>query len=68
VANTLTSLFPALAVEALTAAIAACQKLGCWEGDAAIPRAHYLQAEKVFLWAKGIRRAHPYEQVCHAGG
>jgi len=67
VARTLTPLFPALDIEALTAAIAACQKLGCWEGDAAIPRADYQEAEKVFLWARGIERAHPYEQVCHAG-
>jgi len=67
VARTLTSLFPALHVDALTAAIAACQKLGCWEGGAAISRADYQQAEKVFLWARGIERAHPYEQVCHAG-
>ena len=67
VARTLKPLFPALEVTALTAAIAACQKLGCWEGDAAIPRADYQQAEKIFLWARGIQRAHPYEQVCHAG-
>ena len=67
VARTLTPHFPALHIEALTAAIAACQKLGCWEGDAAIPRADYQQAEKIFLWARGIGRAHPYEQVCHAG-
>ena len=67
VARKLTPLFPALDVAALTAAIAACQKLRCWEGDAAIPRADYRQAEKVFLWARGIERAHPYEQVCHAG-
>jgi len=67
VARTLTSLFPALHVDALTAAIAACQKLGCWEGGAAISCADYQQAEKVFLWARGIERAHPYEQVCHAG-
>jgi len=67
VARTLTPLFPALEIEALTAAIAACQKLGCWEGDAAIPRTDYQQAEQIFLWARGIQRAHPYEQVCHAG-
>lgn len=66
VASKLTPFFPALDVAALTAAIAACQKLGCWEGGAAIPRADYQQAEKIFLWARGIERAHPYEQVCHA--
>jgi NitT/TauT family transport system substrate-binding protein len=67
VARILTPLFPALHVAALTAAIAACQKLGCWEGDAPIPRADYQQAETIFLWARGIQRAHPYEEVCHAG-
>lgn len=67
IARTLAPLFPALHVEALTAAIAGCQKLGCWEGDAAIPRGDYQQAEKIFLWARGIERAHPYDKVCHAG-
>ena len=66
VAQTLAPLFPALRIEALTAAIAACQNLGCWNGDAAIPRADYDEAERAFLWAGGIQRAHPYEQVCHA--
>ena len=66
VARTLTPLFPALQIEALTAAIAACQRLGCWNGDAAIPRADYHQAEKAFFWANAIQRAHPYEEVCHA--
>ena len=66
VAQTLAPLFPALRIEALTAAIAACQNLGCWNGDAAIPRADYDEAVRAFLWAGGIQRAHPYEQVCHA--
>lgn len=66
VARTLAPLFPALHQEALTAAIADCQKLGCWEGGAAIPRADYQAAEKVFLWAGGMARAHSYDEVCHA--
>ena len=66
IARTLTPLFPALSIEALSAAIAACQKLGCWNGDAAIPRADYQEAEKAFLWANAIERAHPHEEVCHA--
>jgi NitT/TauT family transport system substrate-binding protein len=66
VAKTLAPLFPALRIEALTAAIAACQKLGCWNGDAAIPRADYHEAERAFLWANAIQRAHAYEEVCHA--
>jgi NitT/TauT family transport system substrate-binding protein len=66
VATVLAPLFPALRIEALTAAIAACQNLGCWNGDAAIPRADYHEAERAFLWAGAIQRAHPYEEVCHA--
>jgi NitT/TauT family transport system substrate-binding protein len=66
VASVLASLFPALRMDALTAAIAACQKLGCWNGDAAIPRADYHEAERAFLWAGGIQRTHAYEEVCHA--
>jgi NitT/TauT family transport system substrate-binding protein len=66
IARTLSPLFPALSIEALTAAIAACQKLGCWDGATVIPSADYQQAQKVFLWANGIQRAHPYREVCHA--
>jgi NitT/TauT family transport system substrate-binding protein len=66
VATVLAPLFPALRIDALTAAIAACQNLGCWNGDAAIPRADYHEAERAFLWAGAIQRAHPYEEVCHA--
>jgi NitT/TauT family transport system substrate-binding protein len=66
VATTLTPLFPALRMKALTAAIAACQELGCWNGDGTIPRADYHEAEKAFLWANAIQRAHAYEEVCHA--
>lgn len=64
VADGLTSLFPALSIEALTAAIARCQKLGCWEGGAIIPPALYAEAQDAFLWAGGIQRRHPYEAVC----
>ena len=66
VAAMLGPLFPLLRREALTAAVAACQKLGCWNGDAAIPRADYHEAERAFLWANGIQRTHAYEEVCHA--
>ena len=64
VANSLTALFPALSMEALTAAVATCQKLGCWEGGAVIPPDLYAEAQNAFLWAGGIRRSHPYEEVC----
>ena len=67
VAQALASLFPSLRPEALATTIAACQKLGCWNGGAAITRADYHEAEKAFLWANAIQRAHPYEEVCHAG-
>lgn len=66
VAKALATLFPALRMDALSAAIAACQKLGCWNGGAAIPRADYHEAERAFLWAGAIQRAHAYEEVCHA--
>ncbi len=66
VAQTLAPLFPALHRDALTSAIAACQRLGCWNGEAAIPSADYHEAEKAFLWANAIQRAHAYEEVCHA--
>ena len=65
-ATVLAQLVPALHIDALTAAIAACQKLGCWNGDAAIPRRDYYEAEKAFLWANAIQRPHAYEEVCHA--
>jgi NitT/TauT family transport system substrate-binding protein len=64
VANSLTALFPALSMEALTAAVASCQKLGCWVGGAAIPPDLYAEAQNAFLWAGGIQRSHSYEEVC----
>jgi NitT/TauT family transport system substrate-binding protein len=67
VARTLAPLFPALDEESVRAAVADCQKLGCWEGGTAIPRDAYEEAQKVFLWAGGIQRAHAYESVCWAG-
>ena len=66
VAEKLSPLFPALCMEALTATIAACQRLECWKGDAAIPRGDYDAAQRIFLWADGIEREHPYQEVCHA--
>lgn len=64
VAGALGDLFPSLSREALTAAIASCQKLGCWEGGAAIPPALYMEAQRAFLWAGAIQREHTYESVC----
>ncbi len=68
VAEKLAALFPALSPAALATAIGACQKLGCWEGGSAIPREGYLEAQNIFLWAKGIQRAHAYEEVCYMAG
>jgi NitT/TauT family transport system substrate-binding protein len=58
------SFFPGVDAEALTAAIAAYQDLGCWQGDLAIPEDLYEQALTVFEYAGGIRRRHPYSSVC----
>ncbi len=55
--------FPDIDPAALTAAIAAYQKLGTWAGDIAIPTALYEKALDVFSHAKLVTRRHAYEQV-----
>ena len=57
------SFFPDIHREALIAAIARYQKLGCWAGDAGIDRSHYETALDVFTHARLISRRHPYDQV-----
>lgn len=57
------SFFPNTAPEALTAAIARYQALGCWAGDSAIPRELYEQALEVFLSGGAIRTRPAYEAV-----
>ncbi|HYM13177.1 MAG TPA: ABC transporter substrate-binding protein [Bryobacterales bacterium] len=55
--------FPAVSREALAAAIARYQELGCWHGGVEISREHYEQALAVFLYGGLIARRHAYEQV-----
>lgn len=57
------SFFPDIRREALVAAIACYQGLGCWAGDAGIDRAHYETALDVFAHSRLISRRHPYDQV-----
>lgn len=55
--------FPSVPPEALAAAIARYQALGCWDGDIGITREHYEQALDVFLHYGVITCRHPYEEV-----
>jgi NitT/TauT family transport system substrate-binding protein len=55
--------FPAVPQQALAAAVARYQQLGCWEGDLSIPRDLYQQAVDVFLDCQAISRRWPYEDV-----
>jgi NitT/TauT family transport system substrate-binding protein len=57
------SFFPGIEFEALAAAIASYQELGCWDGDVAIPRELYDQALDVFLHSGAVSRRHLYEEV-----
>jgi NitT/TauT family transport system substrate-binding protein len=57
------SFFPDIHREALIAAIACYQKLGCWDGDVAIDWSHYETALDVFAHSRLISRRHPYDQV-----
>ena len=63
VARTQGGFFPGVAPEALQAAIARYQTLGCWNGDIAISPDLYEQALEVFLTEGAIRRRHPYQEV-----
>jgi NitT/TauT family transport system substrate-binding protein len=68
VARVISPLFPSLAPEAISSTVAALQRIGCWEGSPRIPQDAYDEAQRVFLWAKGIQRAHEYRDVCHVFG
>ena len=57
------SFFPDIHREALMAAIACYQRLGCWAGDIGIDRSHYETALDVFAHSRLISRRHPYDQV-----
>jgi hypothetical protein len=58
-----TSFFPDIGIEALAAAVARYQELGCWEGGIEIPRDLYEQALTVFESAGAIGWRHRYEEV-----
>lgn len=64
VARAVASFFPGHPEAALTAAIAAYQKLGCWEGETEIPRDLYQQAVDVFQAERAVSRRYAYEDVC----
>ena len=55
--------FPDIHREALIAAIACYQRLGCWAGDVGIDRSHYETALDVFAHSRLISSRHPYDQV-----
>ena len=57
-------LFPGTGLEALTAAVARYQQLGCWNGDHAIGRERYAQALDIFQWAEIVKTRFPFEKVC----
>jgi NitT/TauT family transport system substrate-binding protein len=57
------SFFPDIHREALIAAVACYQRLGCWAGDVGIDRSHYETALDVFAHSRLISRRHPYDQV-----
>lgn len=57
------SYFPDIRREALIAAIACYQRLGCWAGDVGIERSHYETALDVFAHSRLISRRHPYDHV-----
>ncbi|HEV8260718.1 MAG TPA: hypothetical protein VGQ19_08180 [Burkholderiales bacterium] len=57
------SFFPDIRRQALAAAIACYQRLGCWAGDISIDRSHYETALDVFAHSRLISRRHPYDQV-----
>jgi NitT/TauT family transport system substrate-binding protein len=63
VAARLQTLFPATAPAALANGIAACQRLGCWDGEATIDPAHYEVALDVFQHSGLISRRYPYADV-----
>jgi NitT/TauT family transport system substrate-binding protein len=63
VAARLQTLFPGTAPAALVNGIAACQRLGCWDGEPTIDPAHYEVALDVFQHSALISRRYPYADV-----
>jgi hypothetical protein len=58
--------FPGETLPAMTKAIEAYQRLGCWSGALGISRVHYDQARKVFQAAGAVKGTYAFEQVCLA--
>lgn len=56
--------FPDESLAAMTKAIEAYQRLGCWSGALGISKAHYDQAWKVFQAAGAVKGNYAFEQVC----
>lgn len=65
VASVETSFFPGFTGEALTWAIAAYQRLGCWDGRTEITEDLYEQSLNVFEAAGAITRRHPFRDVVY---
>jgi len=58
--------FPDETLPAMTKAIEAYQRLGCWSGALGISKAHYDQAWKVFQAAGAVKGNYAFEQICIA--
>lgn len=58
-----TEFFPDVPLDQLTGAVRRYQTLGCWLGNAQIPRDLYEQALTVFQASGGIAWRHKYEEV-----
>jgi NitT/TauT family transport system substrate-binding protein len=58
--------FQGESLPAMTKAIQAYQRLGCWSGPLGISKAHYDQAWKVFQEAGAVKGNYTYEQACVA--
>jgi NitT/TauT family transport system substrate-binding protein len=55
--------FPEIAQQALVRSLEYYQRLGCWQGDVDIDRAHYEATLGVFQHSGLISRRHAYDQV-----
>lgn len=58
--------FPGDSLTAMTKAVEAYQRLGCWSGELGISKAHYDQAWKVFQKAGVVKGNYAFERVCIA--
>ena len=63
IADKLQRLFPDTDRMALERGLAACQRLGCWDGEPVIDPAHYEVALDVFQHSRLITRRHAYSDL-----